>query len=164
MTVGQLTCALQSLRPVQVPERRLGQPGYTSTATYTRAFLQGIHMFLRKAWGEHESQVDDHFKLRTLGTESAPSSQAVPRNLFFSRTTSLLLLLDRLCCLACPGTHVVLLSKCQHGKGRGTAWRCSVPQAALTCPSGRGTGTTRCVGQGTRWPCTEGCWSHWLAP
>lgn len=67
---------------MEVPENSLGQPGCTSTLTYTRALLQGIHIFLRKAWGEHEPQVDKLFKLRTLGIESAPSSQTGPKNLF----------------------------------------------------------------------------------
>lgn len=73
-----------------------------------------IHIFLGKAWGEHESQVDNLFKLRTSGIESAPSSQADPKNLFFQQS-SIPVAVTGLCCL--PRSHLVLLRECQAGAG-----------------------------------------------
>lgn len=80
-------------------------------------------MFLGKAWGEHESHVDNLFKLRTLGIESAPSCQTDPKNLFFQQSNIPVAVTEQ-ALLYCLPRHIGAAAQGMPAwQGQGTAWR-----------------------------------------
>lgn len=62
--------------------------------------------------------MDNLFKLRTLGVESATSSQADPKPLFFQQSSIPVAITGQALLYCLVEAQVVLLRECQHGKGR----------------------------------------------